>query len=319
MASLTDIAKRAPLIPLTVPDIDGSQLSFLFTHDMLKRGKYPLFKHEHRVDDPKVKRAFYRVYTQSGCICCAERVRAMSGLSDISGSILEFLRDCDGYTKVAKAAASLCNRGVTGVLLLQDSTVMGHVPTVGGYDHITRPVDPSDITTSTDHNRILLIKDAIEQYVMSWKFDMFVRHLVSAGDVLVKMATTSGALNRHLCRFIPSGDLLTRIASYLDDGLSSSGCAPKHNFLPAIKWCMAILDDLKLRGKAWDDFAPKEKIGFGIYHIIRADLVNGYDKISHARLFTTADSFVRGIQIKPVCYKKFQLMRLCVEQLTTRS
>ena len=297
MASSTPIARllaTSHVNPLIVDDIDGTQLSFLFTHDLLKHNNYPLFKHEKPLDNPILKKTFYQVKHKTGCICCADRVRAMCGLSDITGSILQCLRDCDGYTKMATATASLCNGDITGVLLLQDLTVMGHVPTVGGYDHITIPVNPADITTSTDHSRILLIKDAIEQYVMSYKFDTFVRRLISAGDVVAQ------------------------IASCLDNGSASTGCVPGLKFLPAIKWCMAILHDLKLKAKAWDDFTPKEKIGFGIYHIVRADLVKGSCKISDARLFTTAYFVICKIRVK--CDKwmaKYPNIKMCVEQLTS--
>jgi hypothetical protein len=297
MASFTPIAKllaTSRVKSLIVDDIDDSQLSFLFTHDLLKHNNYPLFKHEKPVDNPILKKIFYQVKHKTGCICCADRVRAMCGLSDITGSILQCTRDCDGYTKVATAAASLSNGKITGVLLLQDPTVMGHVPTVGGYDHITIPIYPSDITTSTDHARILLIKDGIEQYVMSYKFDTFVRRLISVGDVVAQ------------------------ITSCLDNRSVSIGCVSELKILPAIKWCMAILHDLKLKAKAWDDFTPKEKIGFGIYHIIRADLVKGCGKISDARLFTAADFVICEIRVKSDKWMaKYPIIKMCVEKLTS--
>ncbi len=254
----TPLAKRA-VNPLIVSDIDGKQLSFLFQHLVGFEGK---------------PTAYGLMKKQDNCHVCADRFAQLYAVSDLDGSIWsEWLTniyrtiESTYYYEHASlfSAQAVCTSPITKLILLKDPTVMNHCEEVGGFHHMVRRVNQSNITTCDDSVRISLIEKSISQYVISGLFEQFVFRLILHSKDSLDLVQTN--LNEH---------------SY------------NHKYIPVISWCKAILDDLESRLKKWDQFTLKEKIGFAIHHIIRAGLTK--DSIEPtgivATLFKIANSYL---------------------------
>jgi len=245
-----------PVKPITLFDIDGSALHFLFQHQVPDHGR---------------DRAYRMMKHPDNCHTCAERFGLLHAVSDIDGSVWNCLDMIDpayvhyaDYEKMAAFAGSATNTPITGLVLLHQDTLLGHDMMVGGWNHIVRPVSADHRSTSpTDRTRLIL--DAIPRYV------------------------TSGLFDRFLTRLIPQGkDSLALMKTCLDKA------AYGLKFIPAVDWCVSVLDDLATHTKPWQYFSPKEKVTFAVRHIIRAGLskdLNG----TVAMLFQTATGNIIGL------------------------
>jgi len=265
----------SPVKPLIVQDINDKQLSFLFQHEVTTSGR---------------KKAFHMMKDQDHCNTCSERFRSLHAVSDLSGSIFSCFDNISSeyihhknYSQIADFSKSNCKKPICGLILLQNPTVMGYEEEVGGFHHITRLVNPSDITTCDDSTRIALIVDCIPRYL------------------------TSGLFERLVLRLVPQGkDSLNLMKTCLDK-------APYGNkFIPAVNWCEAILNDLETHSKKWEHFSPKEKISFAIYHIIRAGLAKD-SAGSVAMLFQTAYNNIIGLLED--AKSESAMTNLCAERL----
>jgi len=242
--------------PITVFDINGSSLNFLF---------------QHQVPDGGRDRAYRLMKELDNCHTCADRFGQLHALSDADSSVWSCFTEIDPvyvhraeYQEMAAFAVSATKTPITGLVLLHQDTLCGHSMTIGGWNHIVRPVR-AEHQSAKPTERTKLILDAIPRYV------------------------TSGLFDRFLTRLIPQGkDSLALMKTCLDKA------AYGLKFIPAVDWCITVLDDLASRPKQWQYFTPKEKVIFALHHIIRA----GLSKDLHgtvAMLFQTASNNIVGL------------------------
>lgn len=265
--------------PLMVLDVDGKILSFVFQHE---------------VKDGSRDTAYSLMKMQDHCHICANRFGILSTVSDMDGSICSPFKDIsreyihhENYFQMADFAACACKNPITQLILLQKPTVLGHVTEVGTWNHIVRSVNPEQITTCTDGNRIHLIKNSIHRYVISGLFERFMDRLIIQGS-------SSLGLMTNCLKKAPYG----------------------HKFIPAVNWCTAVLDDVAIHSKKWTHFSPKEKIGFAVKHIIRAGLAKDVQG-SVALLFQTANNNIIGLLEDAT--SEDAMTELCAERLSPQT
>ncbi len=267
-----------PVNPLIVKDIDDTTLHFLFQHQVPIGGR---------------DRAYYLMKRMDNCHTCADRFGQMHAISDMDSSIFSSFAEidtafdqCAEYKKLAAHSTTACDFAITDLILLQKTNLFGHNISVGGFSHITRPVNPEHVTINISA-RTQLILDAIPRYVTSGLFDRFLTRLIVQGQ-----------------------DSLDLMKTCLDKATYG------HKFIPAVNWCSAVLADLATHSKKWQYFTPKEKIAFGLHHIIRAGLDKDMSG-SVALLFQTAHGNI--IDLLESAKSESAMTMLCEERLSPQN
>lgn len=265
-----EVLLNTPVDPFTLIDTDGSQWRYVLEHRPLGSSDI-------------ARNLMFELYR---CRTCANRVGKLCRVSGVSGSVLNCFNKIpsayvhhEAYHKMAALAAKATDAPISDLILLDKDTLFGDKVSVGGFEHIVCPVEHPSANTQ----RIQLIKDAFQRYVISGLFHQFLTRLIAQGE-----------------------DSLALLMTCLDKA------AYGHKFIPAAKWCKSVLDDLATHAKQWDYFSPKEKISFALHHIIRAGLSKDFIG-TVALLFQTANGNI--VELLEDAKSEAAMTKLCQDRL----
>ncbi len=261
--------------PFTVTDTDNSVLSFLCKHQETNGGRECAHK---------------MMFSLDKCRTCRDRFAQLSTISDANGPVLRCFKKIDSkyvhhaeYLKMAEFAESATKTPITGVVFLdKKETLFGHKMLVGTFNHIVCPVRAEHRSTISTE-RMQLIQDAILRYVISGLFDRFLTRLIVQGKVSLELMKTC-----------------------LDKAVYG------HRLIPAVDWCVNILNELETRSKQWQYFTPKKKIVFAVHHIIRAGLSEDSNG-TVALLFETANNNI--IELLEKAKSETTMTAMCEDRL----
>jgi hypothetical protein len=272
---VADFSASLSITPLTVEDIDGKKLYFVFDHGV----------------DHSLYSAMKR---NGGCHVCSEHFRVLASTSDMNGSICSDLEKIDStytnataYHELAKVAVKYCSeKPITGLRLLTHTTplLFDQKKEVGGYHHIVHGVAPEFSTDCSDVARIKLIEGAIQRYILSGHFDCIMTRLIVHG--------------------LPSVELMESCLLKATYG---------QTFLPSLKWGKSVLEDLSTFPKTWNHFSPREKIAFGLKHIIRAGMDKDSVQPCVAQLFQTFSNNI--IDLLETAHSESAMVSMCNTRL----
>jgi hypothetical protein len=208
------------------------------------------------------------------CMACSSRAAQYCSLSGPDGPILECIKghqntDLDG---IAKCSHDICSGPVTGIHFLgSHATLYNHAPEQGDrpdgmkWNHLTIPV----IGSTCSQEYLDLLQYVFKRYL--WVDTMLGTSLFQRFvDNLILQGMTSIDLMKICLDKVSYGQL----------------------FIPALEWSRSIL--LDLTSSNWRAFSPKDRIVFGLKHLIKA----GLTKDSHSTvvpLFQTAYDNLIGL------------------------